>query len=242
MTFRSVYTSTGSEAAVVVHGRNRPGGTPVILCHGYNIGALQWYASEGEMAHRMCDAFEVTAVGADLGGTSTWGNAASITALDALITWAGTNHNTSTSKVALYGTSHGALTALNWAMRNPSKVAAIALTIPAVSLQGIHDRDPAALGLQAAIDAAYTNHAGYLAALSARDPSTADNLRTLRALGPVTRVWYSTTDNIIDVPEVTTFGAGTGATLTSIGAQGHGLGTSQAEVADWLGRMTKLAG
>jgi pimeloyl-ACP methyl ester carboxylesterase len=242
VTFRSVYTTTGAEAAVVVHGRNRPGGTPIVLCHGYNVGALQWYNAEGEMAHRACETFDITAIGADLGGTSTWGNAASITALDALITWAGTNYNTSTSKVALYGTSHGALTALNWAMRNPSKVAAMALTIPAVSLQGIHDRDPASLGLAAAIDTAYTNHAGYLTALPTRDPSTATNLRTLRDLGPITRIWYSTNDNVIDPTEVTTFASGTGSTLTSIGAQGHSLNTSQASVADWLGRMTKLAG
>lgn len=242
MTFRTVYTTTGTEVVAVIHGRNRPGGTPIILCHGYNVGALQWYASEGEMAHRAVEAYDITAVGAELAGTSTWGNDASITALGAAITWAGTNHGTRTDKVALYGTSHGALTALNWAMRNPSKVVAMALTIPAVSLQGIHDRDPASLGLTAAIDTAYTNHAGYLAGLATHDPSTVANLATLKTLGPITRIWYSTTDNIIDVAEVTTYAAATGSALVNMGAQGHALGTAQAEVADWLGRMTKLAG
>lgn len=234
MTFRSIYTSTGTEPAVVMHGRLRPGGVPVIFCHGLLVGATQSLAAtEGYAQRLLADAYETTSAGADLGGLSTWGNDDSIDAVDDLITWLGANYGTDTARVALYGTSMGGATALNWAMRNEAKVVALALSNPVVSLEGIHDRDP--IGIAALIETAYTDEAGYLAALPTHDPSHIDNRVTVKALGARTRIWYAVGDNVIDEDEVTTYGGFTGCELTETGAGGHSLtDAGQRGIALWL--------
>lgn len=235
MTIRAVYSTgyTGTEASVVMHGRQSPGGVPVIFCHGLLVGAVQSFATEGEVQRQLADRFEVTSGGADLGGLSTWGNDASIAAVTALITYMGSTFGTRTDLVGLYGTSMGGCTALNWAMRNPTKVAALALSVPVVSLQGIHDRDP--LGIAALVDTAYTNHAGYLAALSTHDPSHAANRDVIKTLGPRTRIWYSTDDNVIAASEVLAYAGWSGATLDSMGAIGHAHTVgAQSAMALWL--------
>jgi pimeloyl-ACP methyl ester carboxylesterase len=235
VTIRAVYSTgyTGSEASVVMHGRQLPGGTPVIFCHGVLVGAQQTFNAEGQVQRELADLYEVTSGGADLGGLSTWGNDASIAAVSALITYMGSTYGTKTARVVLYGTSMGALTALNWAMANPTKVAAVGLTAPAVSLQGIHDRDP--IGLAALIDTAYTNHAGYVAALPVHDPSHANNRDVIRSLGNRMRVWYSTDDNVIAASEVLAFAGYSGCVLDSMGAIGHAASASAlSAVAQWL--------
>lgn len=235
MTIRAVYSTgyTGTEASVVMHGRQSPGGTPVIFCHGLLVGAVQSFAAEGQVQRELADRYEVTSGGADLGGLSTWGNDASVAAVDSLITYMGSNYGTKTTRVVIYGTSMGGATALNWAMRNPTKVAALGLTAPVVSLQGIHDRDP--IGIAALVDTAYTNHAGYLAALATHDPSHANNRDVIRTLGPRTRLWYSTTDNVIDPAEVLAYAGWSGCTLDSMGAIGHSATTAAlSATAQWL--------
>lgn len=246
MTYRSLRTSTGSELAVLFHGDRRPGGIPIVLCHGYIATADQWYdAASGAplVPTRVADQHGLTCVGAADGGTAPWGNAAAMTSIDNLVTWAAANHGTKTDEVALYGGSHGAMTALNWAMRNEGKVAALVLTIPAVSLQGLHDRDPAGLGIAASIEAAYTNQAGYLAALPTRDPSHANNLPVTKRLADRTRIWYSSNDNVVAAAEVTSYAGATGTPATNMGAQGHALPSSYVpEVVTTLGLMVRAAG
>lgn len=235
MTVRAIYSTgyTGTEASVVMHGRQFPGGTPVIFCHGVLVGAQQSFNAEGEVQRQLADRYEVTSGGADLGGISTWGNDASIAAVGSLITYMGANYGTKTDRVALYGTSHGGVVALNWAMRNPTKVVAIALTAPVVALQGIHDRNP--IGLASLIETAYTDLAGYTAALPTHDPSHINNRDVVRALGPRTRLWYSTDDNVIAASECTAYAAFTGCTLDSMGAIGHSATAGAlSAVAQWL--------
>lgn len=235
MTVRSVHTTgyTGSETAIVMAGRNRPGGTAVVACHGLLAGATQFQGTEGHALRTLADRHEVTSVAADVGGTATWGNDTAITAVDTLVAHMGSTWNTSTTGVAFYGVSMGALLALNWALRNPTKIVALALVAPVVSLEGIHDRDPS--GAAASIETAYTNEAGYLAALATHDPSTAANLVALKALAPRTRLWYSTDDTTVVASEVLAYAAATGCALDSMGAVGHASTTvAQATAAQWL--------
>lgn len=232
---RTGYTDHGSELVSIWHGSRPTGGVPVILVHGYLADALQWYvpASSGTTAPQIGGA-NLTAYGSDLGGPATWGNQAMIDAIDDQIAWGAATYGTRTDKVALYAGSHGA-TALNWVWRNPSKLVACALTIPAVSLQGLHDRDPVGLGIAASIEAAYGGLAGYLAALPTHDPSHPNNTAQLAPLKDKLRIWYSTNDNVIDPQWVTAFAAATGITAVSVGAQGHSLGpTANQDVLDWL--------
>lgn len=235
MTVRSVYTTgyTGSEVAIVMHGRQMPGGTAVIACHGLLAGASQFQGTEGYVLRELADRYEVTSVAADVGGTATWGNDTAIAAVDTLVAHMGSTWNTRTTTVAFYGISMGALLALNWALRNPTKISALALLAPVVSLQGIHDRDPA--GATASIETAYTDGAGYLAALPTHDPSTAANLVALRALAPRTRLWYSTDDTTVVPAEVLAYAAATGCALDSMGAVGHASTLlAQGTAAQWL--------
>jgi pimeloyl-ACP methyl ester carboxylesterase len=246
VTVRSIYQTgyTGSEASVTFCGRLLPGGVPVILCHGVLATATQFQnATEGLVGRYAADNHEVTLASGDLGGASTWGNDTSIAAVTSLVTYLGSNYGTSTSRVALYGTSMGALTALNWAIRNTSKVVAVGLTAPAVSLQGIHDRDPS--NLAAAIDTAYTNNAGYLAALAtdpSHDPSSTNETtrRAARLLGPRTRIWYSTDDPVIAAAEPLAYAGFTGCAIDSMGAIGHTASEAALRAAGrWMAEMAK---
>lgn len=235
MTVRSVYEIgyTGSEASVAFHGRQMPGGTVVVCCHGLLAGATQFQGTEGGVVRELADRYEVTGAAADLGGAATWGNDLALDALDALVDHMASTYSTRSTVVAFYGLSMGALLALNYAMRDPSKVAALALVAPVVSLEGIHDRDPN--GAAASIETAYTNEAGYLAALPTHDPSTAANLVTLGQLAARTRLWYSTDDTVVDPSEVLTYAGATGATLDSMGAIGHAsTAIAQRTAAQWL--------
>lgn len=246
MTVRSIYQTgyTGSEASVTFCGRLLPGGVPIILCHGVLAGATQFQNNaEGLIARYASDNHEVTLGSGDLGGLSTWGNDTSITAVTSLVTYLGSQYGCSTSRVAIYGTSMGALTALNWAIRNTSKVVAIGLTAPAVSLQGIHDRDP--IGLASLIDTAYTNNAGYLAALAtdpSHDPSSTNETtrRAARLLGSRTRIWYSTDDNVIAASEPLAYAGFTGCQIDSMGAIGHAASEPALRAAGrWMAEMAK---
>jgi pimeloyl-ACP methyl ester carboxylesterase len=237
VTVRAVYSTgyTGSEGSVVMHGRLSPGGTPVIICHGLLVNGVNAAASalEGAIGRQLADVYEVTSGTADLGGLSTWGNDASIAALDALVTYMGSTYGTKTARVALAGISMGGCLALNWALRNPTKVASLGLVAPVVSLLGIHDRNPN--GAAAAIETAYTNQAGYLAALPTHDPSHATSILTLRQLGAVTRCWYSTDDTVVVPSEVLAYSGLTGCAVDNMGAIGHNatVGALNA-VAQWL--------
>lgn len=246
MTYRSVRTSTGTELAVVFHGEHRPGGVPIVLCHGYIATADQWYdAGSGAplVPTRVCAQHDLTCVAAADGGLAPWGNDASRTSITNLITWAAANHGTKTDEIALYGGSHGAMTALSWAIANENKVAALVLTIPAVALQGIHDRDPVGLGIASSIESAYTNQAGYLAALPTHDPSHPALLPIVKRLADRTRIWYSSDDNVVAASEVEAFAGATGARATNVGAVGHALPQSFVpEVVTTLGLMVKAAG
>jgi hypothetical protein len=231
---RTGYTDHADEDVSVWYG-TEPGGVPVILVHGYEGSGLQWYtpAVSGTTAQIIGTA-GVTAYGSDLGGGSLWGNDALNAAIDDQIAWGAATYGTSDQQVAFYMTSGGA-PALNWVWRNPDKVVACALVIPAVDLQGIHDRDPAGIGIAASIEAAYGGAAGYLAALPTHDPSHPDNTAQLAEMSDRIRLWYSTTDNVIDPAEIAAFAAATGITAVSVGAQGHSLGpTANQDVLDWL--------
>lgn len=72
-----------------------------------------------------------TSWAADLGGGSTWGNAASQTALTAVADLAA-------RPVVLVGISMGWLTVARWAADNPSRVAAMIGIVPAVSLDMLY--------------------------------------------------------------------------------------------------------
>ena len=85
------------------------------------------------------------------------------------------------------------------------------------------------------IEAAYTNQAGYLAALPTHDPSHANNRDVVKALGPRTRIWYAPDDTVIAQSEVLAYAGFSGCELSSVGNVGHAVtAAGQAATAQWL--------
>lgn len=120
-------------------------------------------------------------------------------------------------KVILWGQSMGFLKAIAYARANPTKVACIVGTVPAVDPQDIHDNNRG--GFAAAIETAYGGAGGYAAAMPSHNPFA--NQSEIAALGIPMRLYYSTDDTITLSSKITAFAAGVGAQAVSLGAKAH---------------------
>jgi pimeloyl-ACP methyl ester carboxylesterase len=78
-------------------------------------------------------------LGADLTNGELWGNDQCIGLIDDLFAFGVSHCGFKSDKFILLGASHGTTCALNYAHAHPDKVAAIALSLPAVNPQDIHD-------------------------------------------------------------------------------------------------------
>lgn len=215
---------------------NGSGRVPVIYCHGFSGSATAApYSDSTEAAD---DLRSIAAMGypvfvPDLAGASTWGNDASIAAFGTTVTNLGTALGTRTDKVALAAESMGALVALNWAWRNPAKVAAIMLRVPVVNLEGFRARNVGVFG--GAIHAAYGGSGPYATALPDHDPSHANQLATLRTLARRTRVWHTASDEYVTPTEVATWCSAVGCERTMYaGDHAAGFDTPTTDVTPWL--------
>lgn len=151
---RGVGGYTPSEERIVITASTYAGGGyPVIVCHGGGDGGDQYepIAQRRDLNYLAGTGLVVAA--ADLGGLHTWGNDAGTAAVDALLAWLATEYDTDNTKVVFVADSHGALTAINWATRNPTETAAVVLRVPAVGLDAAHDRDVG--GLAGTIEGCY---------------------------------------------------------------------------------------
>lgn len=127
-------------------------------------------------------------------------------------------HGAKAGKVVLLAFSMGGLLALNYAQRNPAKVACCVLMCPVLSLKTVHDGNQG--GYQSDIETAYGGSVAYAAAVNAHDPLTfAASLTT-----PV-KVYYSTDDFFCTPAYVTTLTSSSGGSLASLsmGASGHSM-------------------
>jgi predicted alpha/beta hydrolase family esterase len=159
----------------------RPGDRLVVFCHAHEVGATWWYrAGDAWGCRSMVDGSGLIAVSADLGvNLNNWGAPDADDAIDAAWARMVSRYGVASDKVMLVGISMGGLTALNYAVNNPTKVSAVLALVPAVSLQHHHD-DPVTLGGSVPdddgtgwdheIDVAYGGHSAYLEALSTRSP------------------------------------------------------------------------
>lgn len=216
-------------------GRTTPtsGATLVVYCHGFaGTGESTAWRSESEAADdfRAICAWGHPVIAGNLGGVSTWGNQTSLDAVEDLIEWTHTNYGTRTDKVAFAGESMGALTALNAAISNPDRVAAVWLRVPAIGLEWTHDNVATFTG---AINAAYGNAAGYLAALDDYDPMR--NVSTLRRFNEKIRIWATANDEYFPRDQQAIFAGQIGCRLDTIGGtHANGYDTPKFVVAEWL--------
>jgi pimeloyl-ACP methyl ester carboxylesterase len=209
-----------SEADMVITSSTyRSGGPLVVVCHGFSATPSNYSPPANRrdldlLAETGC----VVAIGA-LGGGSTWGNDTFLARLADIRTWAASAWGADLTRMALIGDSMGGMGALNYAWRNPTLVKAVALRVPVVAADALHDRDPSGLG--AGIDAAYGGTAAWENTHKAqRDPSL--NTASITAFGvDKVRIWYSTNDPTVLPADITSFTAATGVRAVPLGDVAH---------------------
>lgn len=104
----------------------------------------------------------------DAGGGVTFGNDTALNAIAAAQTHAKASHGAKTGKIALHGTSMGAANALGYTRANPSNVACVVGTIPAIDIEDIRANNRG--GYQATIHTAYGSNALWQAARPTHNP------------------------------------------------------------------------
>jgi alpha/beta hydrolase fold len=192
-----------------------------VFCRGAASNALQVFSEAAWECARRGSPLVAREQGA---GINTWGNDFVMTRITQQVAYAQGAMGGKSDKVIMFGFSMGGLNAINWASRNPSKVAALVLVCPVLNLVAFHDTNRG--GYQANIESAYTNLAGYNAAVAGRDPMQIAAAGGLAGI-PI-KIWYSTDDTLSLPTEVDPFitavsaigGAGP-ISKSSMGAGGH---------------------
>ncbi len=225
---------TGTEDVTVWTGRTTPtaGAVPVIYCHGVlGTGVDAAWRDETKAADdfRPICAWGHPVFVPNVGGASTWGNQTAVDAITSIVSWAASAYGTRTDKVAVAAESMGALAALNWAVQNPAKVAAVWLRVPCLGLQWTHDNVPTFSGL---IDAAYGG------SVSEGEYDTYDPIRnteTVRRFRHRARIWATADDEFFPLAVTAGFASQLGIDLEVIGGtHADGYDTPPFLVAQWL--------
>lgn len=128
-----------------------PGSVPgVVYCHGHGQFSSSPTNSLLTGQYPLFNALASQyAVGSGDFDDDAWGNATSLSNVNSLITWMQSTMGVQSGKVALVGISMGALTALNFAKANPSKVACVVGIIPALDLNDFATNNRAGYGASA---------------------------------------------------------------------------------------------
>lgn len=103
---------------------------PMLVCHGNGSTAKDFLQGWAWAPYFARQGFLVAC--ADFGGPSNWGGPTSVTRMGQALDYL--NAKGAAGPAVLFGGSMGALTALNFAKANPTRVKAVALTAPALNL------------------------------------------------------------------------------------------------------------
>lgn len=208
--------------------------------NGQRVGVLVLHGSGGtaslvdahpaaiEMARR-----GYLVLGIDAGGLTTWGNDTCLAAIGDGKTYLQNTLGAKTGKIALIGNSMGSAAALSWLRANAASVYCAALSLPIPNVEAVRAGNRG--GLQAEIETAYVNNAGWQAARATRNP--VDFVNDLVAANVPIRLDYSLNDGIGLPAETTSFASSLGAlaTLDNYGSVGHTYDAlSGSKVADWI--------
>lgn len=208
------------------------GATAVLVALPHNYGPDSYMGADEQAGLADAGYCTITPGPASPAVGQSFGNDAAIDSFDKAWTYATATLGCRSDRVFLVGMSMGGLLCGNWARTHTSVVAGIALVTPAVDLTWVH-------GLSAPypteVDAAYTDHAGYLAAVSTHSPvAYAASIASV----PV-RIWYSTDDTLAPLSQQQAFQTAHGnTTLVSLGAAGHNPSAATGtELADWFATL-----
>lgn len=148
MSLRTYYgnIAAGSQFTLSMVGVGyRPGGKGCLCFHGHAADATQYAdipANVGESAAMLAKEADYAVMSMSAGGTS-WGNAAAMTAASNAYAYLTSTSAflapgaSATAKIGVIGWSMGALGALNWIKRNPTKVAWAWLWAPVIDLRWV---------------------------------------------------------------------------------------------------------
>lgn len=218
---------TPSEEHIVITSSSYTGGgTPVVVWHGGGDGGDQYDPiAQRQDLHRLAN-LGLVVCAADLGGLHTWGIDAAGDACDAMLDWLASpissgGYAADISRVVMIADSHGALGLLNWAVRNPTLLAAGVMRVPAVALQRLYERNVA--GLASTIAGLYGSEAALVAAYPTHDPSHPTMAGQIVSLGlaPRLRCYYNLPDPVVLADEVEDFCSATGIELFDLGGPSH---------------------
>lgn len=139
-----LYSSNyASDTSFLAHSANYTAGTGtkhvIVGCHGHGGFSYQFApassAQPGYHTPYLCDTAGYVVMGVDHAAINAWGDPNAMAALDDLYTYLTGTFLMPTAKIALQAWSMGGPTALNWALRNPTKVAGIWLWNPATDIR-----------------------------------------------------------------------------------------------------------
>jgi hypothetical protein len=232
-----LYQAGEAQVEIWPSGQGAVGKIPIIFCHGFSLLTFPAHIVTGapypERFGLIAERTGCPVVTADLGG-NLWANSTARTRFATLRTWLGANRGLRTDKFFVGGESMGSILAALMAWTNPVACVGYWLRAPIVGVQAFYDANlipnP---GLTASMDAAYTNHAGLVAAYPTIDP--AQNSTALSTFGQRGRIDWTDEDEFIApaIPQ---------AYAPLVGAHGfqrHGdhaanLFTPVEPVADWI--------
>lgn len=232
---------TGTSDVVVYEGDVNETLPPVVMVHGGGAGATTFQFQDQDLARipaaLTAAGFRVFEPALPTSPVAGCGNAAAVTALTNLRSWIITNYDyASAIKVGFVGLSMGMVEALAWGWRNPTLFAGAAGVIPGTNVDSLHVRNP--LGATATINAAYSND--WAGNRSARDPHL--NAASILPLGDRICMWHSNDDTAALQSEVIEDARAWKARTVSLGANGHWIGTWDAnDLAVWASTTFKAS-
>lgn len=144
--------------------------------------------------------------------TETWGNSTTDSRIADAIAWARTNLGIGYDPPIFYGASHGSTCAFDYATDHVTAGIVSVLSIP--DLQNVVANNVS--GLRSSVNTAYGRAAGDTTTL----PAGADPATQTTALSQVAQLLYYSTDDAFST-NIATYATATGASLRSVGAQGH---------------------
>lgn len=213
----SIWTSYGAndiqlgETFIVVRPKNStPPKRAILYVHGVEAsdGSIAWrnYAERMALLSSIADAGHVL-LSCTIGGNSTWGNdlvLARITQAKNYLLGLG---GVLPTKIALIGTSMGALASLAWAGANSSIASCVIGIIPVVNLTDIHANNRG--GFQSAVNAAYSGAYSEGVYGATHNPDTMAGTGAFSSVP--TQLWYGDSDSIAVPGAVTGFKTKAGA-------------------------------
>lgn len=162
---RGFKANTNRKAIVVIHGRS-----------GTSLDGLPG-GGFGDHTRALTD-YGYAVLSIDAGGTTTWGNSTSVTAVTNAVGYLNTTVGASNTKVGFLAWSMGGTVALNWIKRNTSQTGCVWLWAPCTDLDWAHSQGTYTSEVNTAYSGNYTtNSVGYKVA---DEPASWRNVAPIR--------------------------------------------------------------